>query len=195
MFIFALMTAACSAAVAQSAPDAPTGTIPPETVSGTWDFKLDIPGQPVEGELRLAMVGSALQGRITTADGQAYRFREVNLADSTFSFEVMTPEYGRINAGGKVNDNTFRGEVVLPDYGAFPWTGEKQKQNLSTRSQLRLLMADDAARAVIEKHMPGFLSQPGLEQAGAYSIRDIAAYVGGIPEDVLDAIDADLEQL
>lgn len=167
----------------------------PHDFRGTWVFTIDVPPQPLSGKLRLAVVGSTLQGRVTTNDGQNYRFRESTVDGSTVSFEIMTRDYGRIRASATVDGETFSGRLSVPGQGAFPWRGEREKEVFSTDSRIRYLRHNDGAKAVVEKHVPGFFSLPGIEHAGDYSVRDVAAYSGTIPDEVLAAIDSELKEL
>lgn len=167
----------------------------PHDFRGTWQFTIDVPPQPLSGEMRLGVVGSGLQGRVTTDDGQSYRFRESTVEGSTVSFEIMTRDYGRIKASATLDGETFRGRLSVPGQGVFPWRGEREKEVLSTESRIRYVRESEAARAVVEKHIPGFFSWPGLEYASDYSIRDMATYSGQISGDVLDAIDGELKAL
>lgn len=78
--------------------------------------------------------------------------------------------------------------------------GEAQSKDsspeLSTRSTLETLLANEDARAVLDKHVPGMTSDPRLEQALHMSVRDIAPYAPDVfTEEVLQAIDADLARL
>ena len=67
---------------------------------------------------------------------------------------------------------------------------------LSTESTVGTLMSSDEALAVMEKHIPGFGSAPGLDQAKSISLKMLAGYSEGwITDEALEAVDADLSKL
>jgi para-nitrobenzyl esterase len=58
------------------------------------------------------------------------------------------------------------------------------------------LRADPAARAIVEKHLPGLLDADGMDMAVGMTLRVIQPMAGDkIPEKALDDIDADLAKL
>lgn len=67
---------------------------------------------------------------------------------------------------------------------------------LSTELPLESLMANEQAKAVVLKHMPGLDKHPSYDQMKAVSLRTIMPYSQGrIKAETLDAIDADLKTL
>ena len=67
---------------------------------------------------------------------------------------------------------------------------------LSIDSTLGALLADDAAKAVLEKHIPGISSNPQLDQAKGMSLKALAPMTQGMITDaIVDAIAADLSKL
>lgn len=66
----------------------------------------------------------------------------------------------------------------------------------SIQSTVNDLLASDAAKAVVEKHLPGVSSHPQIGMAGGMSLATVAQYAGAlIPKDALDKIDAELKAL
>lgn len=58
------------------------------------------------------------------------------------------------------------------------------------------LVDDAAAKAVLEKHMPGFSSNPQLEMAKAMTLKQIQGFAPDmIKDETLAKIDADLAKL
>ena len=63
-------------------------------------------------------------------------------------------------------------------------------------SKIGDLLANPAAKAVLEKHMPGFSTQPTMAMAKGMTLKMIAPMSGGkITPALLTAIDADLKKL
>ena len=78
---------------------------------------------------------------------------------------------------------------------AVPAAAEKPAA-LSTELPLESLMANEQAKAVVLKHMPGLDQHPSYDQMKAVSLRTIMPYSQGrIKAETLDAIDADLKTL
>lgn len=68
------------------------------------------------------------------------------------------------------------------------------KAKFSTgESTLGALMDDAAAKAVLEKHIPGLVSNPQLSQARSITLKQLQSFAGDLVSDELLAkIDADL---
>jgi hypothetical protein len=63
-------------------------------------------------------------------------------------------------------------------------------------STVRQVLADDAARAVLEKHVPGASTHPDLPMAMDMSLVAVAGYPeSGITPERLEALVAELEKL
>jgi len=63
-------------------------------------------------------------------------------------------------------------------------------------STIRQLLANEAAKAIIEKHLPGATNHPQLDMALDMTLREVATYPeANISAEKLKAIVADLEQL
>ena len=81
--------------------------------------------------------------------------------------------------------------LALDDHGE----GEEAAR-YSTATPIETLMADEAAKAVIDKHVPGLAQHPAYDQFKAMSLKAIAPMSGGaITEETLAAIDADLAEI
>lgn len=63
-------------------------------------------------------------------------------------------------------------------------------------TEIGALLDDPAAKAIVEKHIPGMTTNPQVDMARAMTLKDIQAYA---PDEVTDerlaAIDADLAKL
>ncbi len=91
--------------------------------------------------------------------------------------------------------------------GSFTWketttqpvggpAGEVPAPDLSIRSKLRELLADERARAVLEKHFGDRLNAPQIGSAMEFSLEELANFVPHLlTEEKLKAIDEDLAQL
>jgi hypothetical protein len=63
----------------------------------------------------------------------------------------------------------------------------------STDTPIETLMADERAKAVVTKHLPGIDQHPAYEQFKALSLKTLAPFSQGlITEDLLAKIQADL---
>ena len=66
----------------------------------------------------------------------------------------------------------------------------------STRTTVEVLLASPAARAVLDKRIPGFSSNPRVQQALRMSLREIAPYAPTVfTEEMLKTLDADLRAI
>jgi len=67
---------------------------------------------------------------------------------------------------------------------------------LTIDSTLGELLADEKGKAVLEKHLPGVTSMPGLDMAKGYSLKAIAPMSQGqITDAMLNAIAEDLGKI
>jgi len=67
---------------------------------------------------------------------------------------------------------------------------------LSIHTPLRRLLENEAARAVLQKHLPRLFESPMRDRAMDFSLRQIAGYASDmLSDEVLDQIDADLAEL
>jgi hypothetical protein len=63
-------------------------------------------------------------------------------------------------------------------------------------STIRDLIADERARAVVEKHLPGASKHPDLPQAMYMSLREVSYYPeSGLTPSKLKEIDEELKQI
>jgi hypothetical protein len=128
----------------------------------------------------------ALQGQISLADFGSFPIRG-----------SRRPANNDTGAAGTTTGNTSAAapatDASTPAAAPEP---EPAQAALSTRTVLRTLFANPAARAVLDKHMPGFTTNPEVEQGMDFSLREIADFVPDLfPEALLQAIDADLAKL
>ena len=67
---------------------------------------------------------------------------------------------------------------------------------LSTQSKVGDLLANDTAKAILEKHMPGISNHPQIGMAKMMSLQAVANFSGGlITKEMLEAADAELAAL
>ena len=96
------------------------------------------------------------------------------------------------------------GDDVLVEVGSgryqFGYDGARLAARLqpagrfSTRTTVEVLLASPAARAVVDKHVPGFSADPRVQQALKMTLREIAPYAPTVfTEEMLKALDDDLE--
>ena len=67
---------------------------------------------------------------------------------------------------------------------------------LTLDSKLGDILADPKGKAVLDKHLPGFSTNPQMAMAKGMSLKMVAPMSGGkITPAILSAIDADLKKL
>jgi alpha-L-rhamnosidase len=93
------------------------------------------------------------------------------------------------------------GDDVVVEVGAgryrFTYDGARlvarQQPRFSTRTTVEVLLASPAARAAVDRRVPGFSADPRLQQALQMNLREIAPYAAEVfTEEVLKALDDDL---
>jgi hypothetical protein len=68
--------------------------------------------------------------------------------------------------------------------------------SFSASSTIRELLADERAKSVVEKHLPGASRHPDLPQALSMSLREISYYPeSGLTPSKLKVIDEELKQI
>ena len=89
----------------------------------------------------------------------------------------------------------IRATVPLKVTGSTFWGGPPyEAQRLSVDSTVRELLADEAAAAVIEKHLPGFAATSGSGMTAGMTLTQIRALAPDqITDDILRRITADLD--
>jgi len=66
----------------------------------------------------------------------------------------------------------------------------------SINSTVREVLADERAKAILEKHIPGASTHPQLDMAMAMTLREVASYPeANLSAEKLKALVADLEKL
>ena len=74
--------------------------------------------------------------------------------------------------------------------------GSSRTARFSTRTTVEVLLASPAARAVLDKRIPGFSSDPRVQQALQMSLREIAPYAPTVfTEEMLKTLDDDLRAI
>lgn len=67
---------------------------------------------------------------------------------------------------------------------------------LSTQTKLGDLLDNEAAKAILEKHMPGISTHPQIGMGKGFPLAVVANFSGGmITQEMLEAVDADLAAL
>lgn len=62
----------------------------------------------------------------------------------------------------------------------------------TTESLIGDLLDNEAAKAVLEQHIPELINNPQIDMARAMTLKSIQAYAPDLTDDVLAAIDTDL---
>ena len=57
-----------------------------------------------------------------------------------------------------------------------------------------MLLASSAARAVVDKYVPGLSTSPMIDQARTMSLRQVAGFAN-IPQETLQTVDRELRQI
>tara|TARA_R110000868_G_scaffold216276_3_gene466381 strand:- start:389 stop:682 length:294 start_codon:yes stop_codon:yes gene_type:complete len=66
--------------------------------------------------------------------------------------------------------------------------------DMSVDSQVGELLDNPDSKAVLEKHIPDFISNPQIEQARGMSLRSLQTFAPTLTDDVLAEIDKDLAE-
>ena len=73
---------------------------------------------------------------------------------------------------------------------------EPMPDNFDRNTKIRLLLTSDAAREVLERHLPGFSSSPRIGTARNFSLHQISGFIPQLlPRKKLEALECDLRQL
>lgn len=73
---------------------------------------------------------------------------------------------------------------------------KKDNTALSISSTMRELLADESAKAILDRHLPGMSSDPQLQQAMGMSLKQVASYSqGAMSNGMLKTIDEELHGL
>jgi para-nitrobenzyl esterase len=80
---------------------------------------------------------------------------------------------------------------------AKPATAPAAKARYSTsETELGVILDDPAAKAIVEKHIPGLTTNEQVDMARAMTLKDIQAYSpDAVTDEKLAAIDADFAKL
>ena len=107
----------------------------------------------------------------------------------------MTAEHrSNLLVEGTITGDSLSGTLTMPDSGTYPLHG-KRKPALTTQNTLRELSADEAAKAVVERHMPGLWTHPQIDQALDMNLHQLQMYAPEITNDLIQAIEEDLSKL
>jgi alpha-L-rhamnosidase len=124
------------------------------------------------------------------------RLPQASLADVT--------EGGRpVASAPGVKEATSATGAVVVEVGSGTYRFEYPAGDLAERLRparfhvdqtLEVLLASPAARAVVDRYVPGLSTSPMIDQARTMSLRQVAGFAN-IPEETLRAIDAELRQI
>ena len=167
--------------------------------AGVWDYTVTTPDTVMTGVLTLTNDGGTITfGEERTADvfelladGDRIRF---GIADPVTPSKVRLAVYGDI----------FKGRMTIFGKGSPEIRGVRRGPDgkpafvlgaVNTNLTIRDLMANEEAKAVIEKHLPGFFARPQLEQGFDYPLRGVVNFLNLASEKQLHLIDVDLAKL
>lgn len=97
-----------------------------QTVGGTWNINVEIPGQPIPGTLVLVQQDKTLSGSIQTQFGTS-QIRDGEVTADGFRFAATIDFAGNsreLVVNGKVTGNQMSGTFTTPD-GAVPFSGTR----------------------------------------------------------------------
>ncbi len=80
--------------------------------------------------------------------------------------------------------------IALTFTATAAWAAE-----MSVDSQVGTLLDNPDSKAVLEKHIPDFISNPQIEQARGMSLRSLQTFAPTLTDDVLAEIDEDLAEV
>ena len=170
----------------------------PEYV-GVWDYTLATPDTVIIGVLTLTDTG----GTITLVDGSTADLFELIVEGDRVRFGVAdprTPSKARLAVYGDI----FKGRMTIFGKGSPEIRGVRRGPDgkpafvlgaINTNLSVRDLMANEQARVIIEKHIPGFFDRPQTETALDYPFRGVVNYLQLASEKTLHLIDVELSKL
>ena len=166
---------------------------------GVWDYTLTTPDTVITGVLTLTSTG----GTITLAEGETADLFEIIAEGDRVRFGIADPS-APSKARLAVYGDIFKGRMTIFGKGSPEIRGVRRGPDgkpafvlgaVNTNLRVRDLMANDEARAVIEKHIPGFFERPNLEMALDYPFRGVVNYLQIASEKTLHLIDVELSKL
>lgn len=109
-------------------PSQPGATPPGATanVGGNYDINIEVPGQPIQGTLRLTQQGSILTGSLQTQFGTS-NIKDGKVTPDGFTFQATVDYAGttlEINVSGRVTGDKVSGTIDTTQ-GAIPFSGTK----------------------------------------------------------------------
>ncbi|MEZ4699022.1 MAG: ThuA domain-containing protein [Rhodothermales bacterium] len=168
---------------------APSQGLP--SAGGSLELRLGAPDGPVIGETNAIQPTEGftnmqpMTASLTPTDGRHdlyVVFKNPEASPTQPICILLTMQFKTESAGGSM--------------GAAPRNAGGGGAGLSTRSTLTTLLAHPGAVDVLERHMPGFTTDPRIEPAMSMSIRDIAPYAPDVfTAEMLSKLDEDLGAL
>ena len=89
----------------------------------------------------------------------------------------------------------FTRSVVGTAFGLTFAISSAMADDLSATSQMGTLLDGPESKAVLEKHIPDFVSNPQIEQTRGMSLQSLQAFAPTLTDDVLVEIDKDLAKV
>ena len=166
---------------------------------GVWDYTVTTPDTVITGVLTLTPSG----GSITPDGGPPADLFELIAEGDRVRFGIADPQVPS-KARLAVYGDIFKGRMTIFGKGSPEIRGVRRGPDgkpafvlgaVNTNNLVRNLMANEEAKMIIEKHVPGFSDLPQLERALGYPLRTVVNYLDLASEKVLHQIDVDLSKL
>ncbi len=152
--------------------------------------RLSRPEKELKGFVKLALEPGETKTATVTLDLRALAYYD----ESQRAWVAEAGEF-EVLVGASAEDIRSRAALTLSETVNMP-VGKAPRRALTIDNQIHELLEDDAARAVIERHIPGFSEHPQMVMAQAFSLPQISAFAPTqITPDAVRAIAADLAAL
>jgi hypothetical protein len=169
-----------------------------QSALGTWDLDIDAGGSHYPSVLTLSVQADTLVGTFGGPGEVGIPLHSISMSGDSLAFAFRNPEHGPMSASVTVGKDALAGSLRT-GYGDFPMSGTRKAASstrLSRHSTLGALMANEKARAILDRHVPGMTSHPQIGDAAGMSLEEMAEYTSGaLNNQVLQAIDAELSEL
>jgi beta-glucosidase len=151
---------------------------------------LSRPEKELKGFAKVALAPGETKSVTLTIDREALAYWD----DAKKSWVVEAGEFEAL-VGSSSQDIRARAPFRLTKTSIFGGP-EKQRVVLGIDTPIKAVLADDAARAVVEKHLPGFSDQAQMGITMGLSLVQMAGFAPEqITQETLQAIAGDLEGL
>lgn len=166
-----------------------------QSPAGVWDVTVDAGGDHT-AVLTLTDQGGTFSGTLAAVNGPSVVLQNIRLASDTLKFEFENPDYGRQTGHLVFKGSELTGAISM-SMGEFPMTGKRRATlGLSTQSKVGELLANEKARAILDKYVPGLSTNPQIDQAAGLTLIELAGYAGDVlNENVMKSIQEELTKL